>query len=86
MPASVEYCKNSFCVRDYDYGPDDFVEEDVDCGPSSSDIASYALYFKSLKPGMVIPPSLFQEWLHPDFKTNYTTVAPGYSLGWLLIK
>lgn len=52
-----------------------------------SEIEAYRKYFfEQLKPGVIIPPSKFQAWLHPTLKLNYTKQAPGYPDGWLQMK
>lgn len=42
--------------------------------------------FSMLKPGMIIPPSDFQNWLHPHFIANYTTIIPDMNQTWLKLK
>lgn len=49
------------------------------------EIAAFSKYFKYLKPGVVIPPSRFQDWLHPDFKFNFTKVPRDFPSDWLIV-
>lgn len=43
----------------------------------------FLIKFKSLRPGELIPPGRFQEWLHPEFKNDHTHVPEKFSEGWI---
>jgi hypothetical protein len=43
-------------------------------------------FFGLLTPGVIIPPSPFQDWLHPDLKEAHTITAPGFPDTWLQMK
>lgn len=65
-----------------------FLEEpEVDEQEKRNQILGFELYFKTLTPGTIIPPSDFQNWLHPTFKKNFTKVASNFESigGWIEI-
>lgn len=41
--------------------------------------------FKSLKPGDIIGPGRFQNWLHPEFKQNHTNFPESFPVGFLRV-
>ena len=45
----------------------------------------YYKFFNDMQDGQIIPPGPFQDWLHPDFKRDYTRLADGYTGQWLRI-
>lgn len=51
----------------------------------SDEIDGFQTYFKHLKPGTIIPPSKFQDWLHPDFKFKFTNIPIGFPQDWLVV-
>lgn len=46
-------------------------------------LEAFQKYFLTLNIGSIIPPSEFQNWLHPDLKQRHTKIPEGYPDNWL---